>query len=426
MLTMHIFFSGIGGAGISALAAIAHDVGDAVSGSDVAESPASLALEKRNIDIIYEQTPESIAAEHLTNPIDWLVYTAALPDDAPELVFARKNGIRYSKRDEFLAEFIREHNLRLIAVAGTHGKTTTTGMLIWTAQQLGLPVSYAIGATLSFGASGHYDPAAECFIYEADEYDRNFLHFSPEISLITSVDYDHADVYPTVDSYKAAFRQFIDQSAKTVLFEKSFKYLAPLPDEDVTVFDRVTTRREIDLAGQHNRDNAYLAAQVLKLIDDYSDAKLYKVLSAFPGTNRRFEKLAANLYSDYAHHPTEIAATLQMARELNDNVVVVYQPHQNLRQVELANQYAAAFNGATQLYWTPTYLVRDDLADGAAQVLAPADLIAKLTNSEIAESAELNDELWTEIEQARADGALVLVMGAGPIDAWVHNKLADR
>lgn len=425
MFTMHIFFSGIAGAGISALAAIAQDVGENVSGSDLAESLASLELEKRGIDIVYEQTPESIAAEHLANPIDWLVYTAALPDDAPELVFAHKHGIRISKRDEFLAEFITDHNLRLVAVSGTHGKTTTTGMLIWAAQKLGLPISYAIGTTLSFGPSGQYDPAAEYFIYEADEYDRNLLHFSPTIALLPSVDYDHADIYPTVDDYKAVFRQFIDQSNQTLMFKQTFDYLQLTTDETIEVFEHTTTRDEINLAGQHMRDNAYLAAAALKAIDGYTDSELYKILSDFPGTSRRFEKLADNLYTDYAHHPAEIAATIQLARELADHMVVIYQPHQNLRQVELADEYRDAFDGTEKVYWVPTYLARDDLVNGAPAVLTPNDLIAKLSDPDIAEPAELNDELWQQIEQDRTNGALVLVMGAGPIDGWARGKMHD-
>ncbi len=418
---MHIFFSGIGGAGIGPLAEIAHDAGYDVSGSDLRESLASLELEKRDVDVIYEQTGESIAAEHLANPIDWLVYTSALPDDRPELVFARENGIRVSKRDEFLAEFIREKNLRLVAIAGTHGKTTTTGMFVWAAKELGLPVSYSVGSTLSFGPSGFYDPNAEYFVYECDEYDRNFLQFSPTISAIPSLDYDHADTYPTLDDYKNAFRAFIDQSDETILFEDSYQFLQPLQNENVEVFDHSPDMNEIGLPGQFMRNNAFLVAETLRKIDDYDSDELYQILAEFPGTDRRFEKLADNLYTDYAHHPSEIAATLQKAREISDNVVVVYQPHQNVRQHEVANEYEHAFDLANKVYWTPTYLVREnpDLT-----VLAPEDLIAKLNNPDVAESAELDENLWQKVSQHLADNDLVIFMGAGPIDAWLRNQIS--
>jgi UDP-N-acetylmuramate--alanine ligase len=420
---MNIFISGIAGAGLGPLAEIALDAGANVVGSDIAPSMVSRALEERGVSILYEQNQARIAAAHATTPIDWLIYTAALPNDAPELQFARSHGIRISKRDEFLTEFIKKKHLRLIAVAGTHGKTATTGLLIWAAKQLGLPVSYAVGTTISFGASGQFNQASEYFIYEADEYDRNFLNFNPEIAVLPSVDYDHADIYPTVEAYKAAFRQFISQANQTVLFEPTFEYLQPLDNADVAVFDHQTTRDEIDLAGQHMRNNAFLAAQTLRLINDYDETELFEILGKFPGTARRFEKLAENLYTDYAHHPAEIAAVVQLARELSDNVVVVYQPHQNLRQTEIAGDYHDAFNGAAQVYWLPTYLVRDDLLKTAPAVLSPTDLIKKLSNSKIAVPAEMNDALWQKIEQARAGGALVLVMGAGTIDGWLRDKL---
>src|SRR5690606_5798559 len=110
-------------------------------------------------------------------------------------------GIKVAKRDELLARILHEKNLKLIAVAGTHGKTTTTGMMVWLLQQLGVPVSYSVGSTLSFGPSGKFDPKSEYFVYECDEFDRNFLHFHPYLSLITSVGYDHPDIYPTPENY---------------------------------------------------------------------------------------------------------------------------------------------------------------------------------------------------------------------------------
>lgn len=420
---MHIFFSGIGGAGIGALAEIAHDAGYTVSGSDLRESLVSLELERRGIDVVYEQTAESIAAEHAVDPIDWFVYTSALPDNHPELVFVRENNIRVSKRDEFLAEFIRDKTLRLVAIAGTHGKTTTTSLFIWAAKQLGLSISYSVGTTLTFGPSGFYDPKSEYFVYECDEYDRNFLNFEPQISLITALDHDHVDTYPTVDDYKIAFRQFIDQSAETIMYAKDYDFLQPLPDEDVEVFDHTPTRDEIDLPGQFMRDDAFLVFEALRKIDDYDEEKLRQILSDFPGSNRRFEKLAPNLYSDYAHHPSEIAATLQKARELSDRVIVVYQPHQNLRQHDVADDYKHAFDQASRVYWLPTYLAREnpDLV-----VLTPNDLIAKLAKPEIAEPAELNDDLWRTTQKHLADNNLVIFMGAGPIDGWLRDRLANN
>ena len=178
------------------------------------------ALRRAGITVSFDQSGEFLRSEHQREPFDWFVYTAALPADHPELVLARQLGIRTSKRDELLAQIIADKQLKLIAVTGTHGKTTTTGMLVWTLQQLGVPVSYLVGSTLSFGPSGRFDLASQFLVYECDEFDRNFLHFSPWLSLITSVDYDHPDTFPTPDDYRAAFRQFGEQSARVIAWRE--------------------------------------------------------------------------------------------------------------------------------------------------------------------------------------------------------------
>src|SRR5579862_3150986 len=180
---MHIFFSGIGGAAIGPLALIAKQAGYEVSGSDIAASASINYLKKRGItDITIGQTTEQIEKIHTERPIDWLVYSSALPKtnpDHPELVFAKDNGIKLSRRDEFINVLIKDKNLKLIAIAGTHGKTTATAMVIWLLKQLDIPVSYSVGGKINFGEMGVFDPASKYFVYEADEYDRNFLSFFP-------------------------------------------------------------------------------------------------------------------------------------------------------------------------------------------------------------------------------------------------------
>ena len=414
---MNIFFSGIGGVAIGPLAQIAHDAGHSVVGSDASESLTTRELAHRGISVTIGQSAELVAAEHAVNPIDWFVYTAALPDTHPELVKARELGIRTSKRDELLAEIIKEKHLRLIAISGTHGKTTTTGMMVWALKQLNVPVSYSVGSTLSFGPSGHYESGSEYFVYECDEFDRNFLHFTPYLSLITSIGYDHSDTFPTKDDYRSAFSQFLDQSGQSIGWRHDFKTLPMLPDDRLWQLqdDEIA---DATLAGEHNRRNATL---VLKGLEYLGLTRESKVLNDFPGTNRRFEKLADNLYSDYGHHPAEIAATLQMAREVSGRVVLVYQPHQNTRQHEIKNLYRNCFGDASEVYWLPTYLSREhpDLA-----ILTPQELSADVSSSAEIHIAELNDELWQAIERHRTSGDLVLCMGAGSIDGWVRSNLA--
>ena len=423
---MNVYFSGLGGVGIGPLAEIARDAGINVIGSDLTESLVTSELREQGIIVNIGQDGTFLQKSHAETPFDWFVYTAALPEDHPELVLAKKLGIRTGKRDEFLAEFIQEHSLKLIAVAGTHGKTTTTGMAVWAFKQLGIPVSYSIGTTVSFGSSGAYDPDSSYFVYECDEYDKNFLHFHPNISLITSVDYDHPDSYPTEKSYFDAFNQFIEQSKLVICWNKDIdldtlgKYnLLHLIDQDKKDLSF------IHLAGLHNRQNAFL---VFTLLVDHlgfagREEEVLRAVESFPGTDRRFEKLADNIYSDYGHHPEEIAATLQMAREVSDDVVLVYQPHQNWRQHFIRDQYTNQFELASKVYWAPTYLTRENPDQ---PILTSEELTQNITNKNAITYSELNDNVWDDVLKARDNGALILFMGAGTIDQWVREKLNAR
>lgn len=394
--------------------------GHEVCGSDRAAGLMTEALKQAGITVSFDQSGEFLRSEHQQSPFDWFVYTAALPADHPELVLARQLGIRTSKRDELLAQIITDKQLKLIAVTGTHGKTTTTGMLVWILQQLGVPVSYLVGSTLSFGPSGRFNPASQFLVYECDEFDRNFLHFSPWLSLITSVDYDHPDTFPTPDDYRAAFRQFGEQSTRVITWREDADVFTPA---NVTVLEQ--TDPQITLAGEHNRRNGTLAMWAAMLVREAAALEIeaeaiITALNAFPGTGRRFEKLADNLYTDYGHHPSEIAATLQLAHELNDRVVLVYQPHQNIRQHEVYERYTdEIFTDADEIYWLPTYLTRED---PNLPVLTPEELTRQLTTDKV-HIAQLDEALWHTIEQQRARGALVLGMGAGTIDGWLREQL---
>lgn len=419
---MHIYFSGIGGVAIGPLAEISHDAGYTVSGSDLSESLMTRQLRERGIEVLIGQDGSQIEAQHDKLPIDWFVYTAALPADHPELAFAREHGIRTSKRDELLAHIIREKELKLVAVSGTHGKTTTTGLLVWAFQQLGLAVSYSVGTTLTFGPSGKFDPSSEYFVYECDEFDRNMLHFEPHLSLITSLDHDHFDTYPTVDAYRHAFVKFLEQSSYSLLWEKDLRYLQADPAADLEAYDELMNLSHLKLAGDHVRHNAYLVERALgRLLPETHHDRIVEAINSFPGTARRFEKLADNLYSDYGHHPVEIAATLQLAREISKDIVLIYQPHQNIRQHEVRDQYTSCMRLASEIYWLPTYLSRED---PNLEILTPQQLTEKLINRDSVHYTELNDELWGEIEKHRQNGKLVLAMGAGSIDGWLRDKLA--
>lgn len=407
---MTIYFSGIGGVGIGPLAEIAHDAGYRVVGSDLSASLMTDKLEQRGIPVSFNQDGSFLETCHTETPLDWFVYTAALADDHPELVRARALGIKTAKRDELLAAIIKEKNLKLIAVAGTHGKTTTTSMIVWLARYFGMPISYSIGTTLSWGPSGRYVPGSEYFVYECDEFDRNFLHFHPFISIVTSLEYDHPDTYPTSEEYFAAFRQFAEQSEALFTWNTYHSTFGDM--SNVTYLSEPSPL--LHLHGEHTRSNASL---ILAALAQFGLPATYAAngLNTFPGVDRRFEKLAHNLYTDYGHTPAEIAATLQMARELSDHVVLVYQPHQNIRQHEIRDQYTdSIFTNADQVYWLPTYLSRED---PSLAVLTPEELSGSLAHVQI---ADLDDNLWQHIQAARNEGALVLCMGAGTIDGWAR------
>lgn len=418
---MRIYFSGIGGVGIGPLAEIALDAGYNAVGSDMTPSLVTRELEARGVTVSYDQSGEFLRTEHQKQNIDWFVHTAALTDDHPELVTAHELGIRTSKRDELLAYITEQKQLKLIAVTGTHGKTTTTGMLVWTLKQLGVPVSYSVGTTLSFGSSGAYDPAAEYFVYECDEFDRNFLHFCPHLSIVTALEYDHPDTYPTEDDYRQAFVSFMEQSSQSLIWQKDLRFLKH-PDIPATyqAFDEFMDLSHLTLPGAHTRQNAFLVQKAVEtLLPDATHESIVGALNSFPGTNRRFEQLAPRLYTDYGHHPAEIQATLQMASELSRNVVLVYQPHQNIRQHEIRHLYTdEIFTGAKEVYWLPTYLSREN---AELELLTPAQLTENLHTTPV-HVANMDADLWDHIQRHLDDDNLVLSMGAGSIDGWVREQ----
>ncbi len=394
------------------LALMAKDAGMMVFGSDQAAGAITNELTNAGINLcLGEQDGSFLQARAKNEGVDWFVYTSALPEDHPELVLAKKLKLKISKRDEFISFLIKKLKLKLVAVAGTHGKTTTSAMIVWGAKQLGLPLSYLIGTTLPFAEAGHYEPGSEYFVYEADEYDRNFLAYHPWLAVIPTVTYDHPDIYPTEQEYQDAFRQFEAQS------------------EQIIRGDEIAAG--VTLAGEARRYDATLAIDALaRMIPAKrglkrfcsSHKQILNAINSFPGVGRRFEQVSEGYYSDYAHHPEEVVATVEIAREEAERrdlkgVVAVYEPHQNIRQSELAADYANAFDGVTKVYWLPTYLTRED---PKRKVLTPSDFITKLDNKKVAEPAELDDKLAAELKKWHNKGYLILLMSAGPADLWLR------
>ena len=427
---MHIYFSGIGGSGIGPLALIAKQAGYEVSGSDAQDSSYIKYLTSQGItDIHVGQSQEQITAVHTSNPIDWLVYSSALPKtnpNHPELVFAKQNGIRSSKRDELLNQIITDKQLKVIAVAGTHGKTTTTAMVIWLFKQLGVPVSYSVGAKLSFGEMGQYQEGSQYFVYEADEYDRNFLAFHPYMGLISGIDWDHPDIYPTREEYYKAFRQFIAQSEHAAFWQSDVKRLGQQPtDHQMVLQENDPKIDQIKLTGQVNRQNAWLVANGLWPILNKPVEELAAKMNGFPGLSRRFEQIIPGIYSDYAHTLGKIRGALQLAHEVaGDNVVVVYEGLHNLRQHFIKDELKHIFDDIKQLYVVPSYLARED---PNLPTLSPEDLKAALSEKAQAHTspAQLNQELKQKIKQHASSGDTVLCLtagGTGSLDEWLRQQ----
>ena len=405
---MNIYISGISGTGMGPLALMAKAAGFTVWGSDLIKGAVYDELVKAGIEVYIGKQDGGFLREKLAEGVDWFVYTSALPETHAELMLAREVGVKCTKRDDFTAFLVEKLGLKMVAVAGTHGKTTTTAMIVWAALKLGLPVAYIVGTTLGFAPSGSYKEGDQYFVYEADEYDRNFLKYHPWLAVIPAVSYDHPDIYPTKEDYEAAFEQFEAQSEKVVK-ESSF---------GIDGFE---------LAGEVRRKDAALAAEAISaMAPEIARAEIVKVLNEFPGVGRRFEKIAEYVYTDYAHHPEEIVATMDIVKDEKrlhgkKGIVVVYQPHQNTRQHEVRNEYTDAFVGADKIYWLPTYLTRED---PELPVLTPAELIDGLVSKDVAEVAEISDELAERLQKYVDEDYLVILMTAGPADGWLREKFS--
>lgn len=429
---MHVYFSGIGGTAIGPLALIAHQAGYTVSGSDKQHSQYIDYLNKQGItNISIGQTRANIQKVHAENPIDWFVYSSAVVienPEHPEIAFVRESyRIRMSKRDELLNKIIADTGNKLVAIAGTHGKTTTTAMAIWLFKRAGISVSYSVGAKIPFGDMGHFDPASQYFVYECDEFDRNFLAFNPYMSLITGIDYDHHEIFPTRQSYQEAFKQFLDQSNLTIVWQSDVANNAlPASKSGYHVLDDAAVPDIKNIVGKVNRRNAWQVIQAVHQITQRPVDELIAIMEHFPGLSRRFEQIIPNLYTDYAHTIPKIAGCLQTAHELSKNVVVVYEPLTNRRQHYIQHEYASLFSGIKKLYWVPSYLAREDPNQ---PVLSPADLIKSMDNKEIAEPAQLDDVLKKHIERHIQQGDLVVCLSGGggnSLDEWLRTSFSQK
>ncbi len=435
---MHIFFSGIGGTGIGPIAQIAHQAGFDVSGSDKRDSSYIKYLQQQGLkNINIGQEKEFIAKIHQQNPIDWFVYSSAIQfenQNSEEIIFCQSHNIKTSKRDQFVNYFIKKNQLKMIAIAGTHGKTTLTAMVVYLFKSLNIPLTYVLPAKTSFGQMGEYNSKGSYFVYEADEFDRNFLSFQPFQSIISGLAYDHQEIYSTHTDYLDAFSKFINQSNHTILYQRELSLFKQNSLDNVKIFDQTNSLiNKIKLLGKYNRQDAYLALQsLLDIKPELSIDDLIEIINNFPGLSRRMEKIKTNLYTDYAHTPEKIKAAINVAQELcnelkkqhqtSGKIIIVYEPLTNRRQHYIKEQYKNLFNKIDKLYWVPSYLARED---PSLDILKPENLLQYLSEPKKAQSQNLNEQLKNKINQHLKNNDLVIALSGGggdSLDEWLRKN----
>ena len=440
---IRIHFIGIGGISMSGLAEILLEEGFTVSGSDAKESPLTRKLESEGAHICYGQK-----AENITDDIDCIVYTAAISRTNPELIEAVAHKIPMLTRAELLGQLMKNYDTP-IAVSGTHGKTTTTSMISHILLEGKVDPTISVGGILKAIGGNIRVGSSETFLTEACEYTNSFLHFFPKISVILNIEEDHLDFFKDLEDIRHSFHQFaallpsdgtlvingeitdypeiyqgLDCNVVTYGPSADFDYSASdisYDEEGHVSFDLAkhgekAGRITLSVTGDHNVSNALASIAVAELLDIPMDT-IKKGLLSFTGTDRRFEYKGTfdgvTVVDDYAHHPTEIKATLKAAQHYPHNSVwCVFQPHTYTRTKAFFHEFAEALSHADHLVLADIYAARetDTLGISSADL---AEEAAKLgTDSHYFPSFA---EIESFLKENCRPGDLLITMGAGDI-----------
>lgn len=432
----HVHMVGIGGVGVSGLARMLVRRGYSVSGSDINDSPIVRDLRAEGIPVAIGHAAENVG------DADLVVITAALKPDNPELVEAERHGIHVVKRAAVLG--LLANPAVCLAVAGSHGKSTTSGMAALALDRAGVQPSFAVGATVRELGTNARLSGGQHIVVEADEYDYSFLWLRPRVAIITNIEHDHPDIFADLDQILDAFARFADGIAPngTLVLsaeDEGCRALLKRIDRDAfaprivtfgeSVGDwRLNTGADVSTAvspsgqvfelrlsvpGRHNLLNALAVLASAEGLGLEPDA-LLAGLAEFGGVSRRFEVCRDDeiaVVSDYAHHPTEIAATIAAARERfpDRRIVAVFQPHTYSRTRALLDEFAHALDAADQVVLADIYRAREVDSLGVSS----GDIAARMTAavqvaSDPAESAQV-------VREMLRSGDVVLVMGAGDI-----------
>ncbi len=356
-------FVGIGGIGVSAIARMMIEEGKKVSGSDVSFSAITEELQKLGAKVFLGHN-----AKNVPNDVELLVYTPAVNEKNPELKKAKKLKIICLSYPEILG-FISKDKFT-IAVAGTHGKTTTTAMIGKILTEAKLEPSIIVGSLLKESKSNFVAGRGKYFVVEACEYKKSFLNLNPKIIVITNIDNDHLDYYGSLENIKKAFGEFarkLDEDGFLVCDPNNNNLRDAVKRTKAKIIDytKIAANFNLKIPGEHNIRNAKASMAVARILD-IDDEKSLSFLNKFSGTWRRFEykgKTAKNslVYDDYGHHPTEIKATLSGARELypKNKIIVVFQPHLYSRTKNHLAEFGKSFKDADIVVVSPIYAARE-------------------------------------------------------------------
>lgn len=445
-----VHFIGIGGISMSGLAEILLKEGFRVSGSDARESALTKSLEDKGVQVFYGQS-----ASNIIPPLDLVVYTAAIQEDNPELTEARNQQIPCMSRADLLGQIMKNYEMP-IAISGTHGKTTTTSMISEILMQQKLDPTLSVGGILKSIQGNIRIGSSPYFVTEACEYTNSFLSFFPKIAIILNIEEDHMDFFHDIDDIRNSFRLFAERlpadgtliinsdipSMETVTNGLSCRIITvgSSPDADYSArnirYDElarptytlshkgVETEISLGVTGAHNVYNS-LAAIALADLLSIPLVETGKALLSFSGTDRRFEykgSLAGvTIIDDYAHHPTEIAATLKAAANYpHRKIWCVFQPHTYTRTHAFLKDFAVSLSGADHVVLADIYAAREKNTLG----ITSRDLLAELEKLGTSACYFPNfDEIENFLLENCEPGDLLITMGAGDIVKLGENLL---
>jgi UDP-N-acetylmuramate--alanine ligase len=449
----HVHFIGIGGSGLSAIARLLLESGYTVSGSDRVMSPFADEIRKAGATVYIGHHPRNLEGA------DWVVRSSAVTDDNPEYRAASQAGIPVYKRADFLGELMAEKTG--IAIAGTHGKTTTTAMAAWVLSKMGRDPSFIVGGMVQNLGVNARAGQGQVFLIEADEYDNMFLGLKPQIEVVTNLEHDHPDFFPTLTSMVEAFRKFVDLlptdgtliacvedpgAAEMIMYaRKAGKNVVGygVQGEDTINTPLWMTAREVhanqrggfdfltssnlgsdglealevslQVPGRHNVRNALAVLTIVDVLG-LSRSQAAQALAEFIGAARRFqlrgEVNGVLIFDDYAHHPTEIASTLAGARARypEQRIWAVWQPHTYSRTKTLFLEFAQAFKDADLVIVSEVYAAREPKEEFTSAEVVSA--MPNLSARYIETLPEVTDYLLRNLKT----GDVVIVLSAGDAD----------